>query len=103
MEKIFSFFKNNPVLIIALIIVILIMCKPRKKTKITEKFSSKKNKYKNKKTKKRNNKKKKNKKKKNVKDLSKKVSCEGHDKNNCDPDRCEFKLNTCFSKEYFTT
>ena len=119
MEKIFSFFKNNPVLIIALIVVILMMCKPRKKTKITEKFSDNKvscgghmadscNKcpfsgtryvgqsYCNGDCKWESNE---CVKKNEVKDLSKKVSCEGHDKNNCDTDRCEFKLNTCFSKK----
>ena len=41
MEKIFSFFKKNPVLIIALIVVILMMFQPRK-SKIKEKFSVKK-------------------------------------------------------------
>jgi len=40
MEKIFSFFKKNPVLIIALIVVILMMLKPKKSKRVTEKFSS---------------------------------------------------------------
>ena len=40
MEKILSFLKNNPILIITLIIVILMLCKP-KKSKVKEGFSSK--------------------------------------------------------------
>jgi len=125
MEKIFRFLKKNMVIVVLIILVVIMMCQPRKKTKVTEKFSDNKvscgghmadscNKcpfsgtryvgqsYCNGDCEWDSTKEKRKEcvKKKEVKDLSKKVSCEGRDKNNCDPDRCEFKLNTCFSKEY---
>ena len=40
MEKILSFFKNNMAIVILVILVVLMMCKPRKNKRVTEKFSS---------------------------------------------------------------